>query len=95
MEYTDYKDIVEVAGIIFSMVFSIVSIIRSSKISQNNDIKEKFEHQSEVIENLTKVLQDHVKEDAEVQTELRADLKNAIKMMDRLDGKMDKVVEKL
>lgn len=95
LDVGQWKDYIEVAGVLFSMGMAIIAILRSSKAKQNDDTNKKFDE-------LSKILQDHVKEDSEVQTklqidvaEVKTDVKNATKIIDKLDEKMDKIVEKL
>ena|ERR1700722_15617343 len=96
------KDYIETLGVIFSMIIATISLVRSSKQRQNDDIdkrfdqqKDRFDQQDKNIEELGDLLQDHAREDLEVQTELKTDLKNAVKMMEKLDTKTDRIMEKL
>jgi outer membrane scaffolding protein for murein synthesis (MipA/OmpV family) len=91
----DIPQIVQAVSSTAAIAISIFAVIRSSKQRQDDDISNMDKRHQDDMTNLKNTLTAHAEEDVRVQVELSADLKNNIKLTERLDSKIDKILEKI
>ena len=70
-------------GSVIAIGISVISLIRSNRKVQN-----------EALITIQSALSDHITDDARLQSELASDLKNNIKLTERIEDKLDRFLER-
>ena len=88
----DVSTIIQSVGTVASVLFSVFAIVRSSKIKQNEDLKEMFKNQVGVILKLDDELQAYVLENSRDIMQLQTQVEN---IKENIDNKLSQVLDKL
>ena len=75
------RDIISSIGVLIAIIISIISLIKTSKQKQNDQL-----------DNIQKSLTEHILEDEHSITELQTNVKN---LTDNVNGKLDIIIREL
>ncbi len=87
-----WRDIIQTAASIFAMIISILAIIRSSKAKENEEIRDFNKKQSDDLEKIKDTLNDHMIQDSEDISTLKANVAN---LQNICNEKLDKILDEI
>jgi hypothetical protein len=90
--FSDWRDLIQTIAAIFAIGMSIFAVIRSSKDKQNDELREINKQQTESINKIKDALNDHMLQDSQDISTLKANVAN---LQNICNEKLDKILDEI